>query len=41
MQKLFAYVRVSSTRQGDGASLDAQKESIRNYAKLKGIEIIE
>jgi len=41
MQKVYGYVRVSTTKQGDGVSLDAQKESIENYAKHKNLEIIQ
>ncbi|MEO1700614.1 MAG: recombinase family protein [Pseudomonadota bacterium] len=41
MKTSFAYVRVSTTKQGDGASLDAQTEAIKSYAARNGITITE
>jgi site-specific DNA recombinase len=40
MQRLFAYVRVSTTRQGQGVSLQEQQAVIRDYAAARGFEII-
>lgn len=40
MKKMFAYVRVSTARQGLGASLEAQQESIRRFAATKDMDIV-
>lgn len=37
--KYFAYIRVSTQKQGEGVSLDAQKEAINNFAKQEGFAI--
>lgn len=39
--KLLGYVRVSTTNQANGFSLESQKESIENYCKLYGHEVIQ
>jgi len=39
MTKCFAYTRVSSQKQGEGASLEAQKEAIQFYAERNNITI--
>ena len=40
MNKYFAYIRVSTTRQGEnGVSLQAQREAIQRYAEKNGLEI--
>lgn len=39
LKKFFAYIRVSTTKQGEGVSLDVQKEAIRRYAERHGLEI--
>lgn len=41
MKRCYGYIRVSTVRQGDGVSLDAQKEAIRAFASHNEIEIIE
>ena len=41
MQKVYGYVRVSTTKQGDGVSLEAQKDSIKRYAKANHLQVIE
>jgi DNA invertase Pin-like site-specific DNA recombinase len=39
-KKYFAYIRVSTPRQGErGVSLPEQKEAIERYAKSKNLEI--
>jgi DNA invertase Pin-like site-specific DNA recombinase len=39
---VIGYVRVSSVKQVDeGASLDAQRESIRTYCKLHGLHLVD
>lgn len=40
MKKCFGYVRVSSHKQGEGVSLDAQKDAILHFAEGNGIAII-
>jgi site-specific DNA recombinase len=35
----FGYVRVSTVRQGDGVSLDAQKEAIERYCSKQGLSL--
>ncbi|WP_417519707.1 recombinase family protein [Minwuia sp.] len=39
MKTCFAYVRVSTVRQGDGVSLEAQKEAIGHFAAQNEIKI--
>jgi site-specific DNA recombinase len=42
MKKYFAYVRVSTLRQGDkGVSLPEQRDAIKRYARRKGLIITE
>ena len=41
MKSCFGYVRVSTLKQGDGVSLDAQKDAILAYAAKNNIEISE
>ena len=41
MKKLFGYVRVSTLKQGDGVSLDAQREAIEEYATRNDIQVIQ
>ena len=38
-RKYFAYVRVSTIKQGEGASLEAQTDAIQNYAENHGLTI--
>jgi DNA invertase Pin-like site-specific DNA recombinase len=37
MKRCFGYIRVSTLRQGDGASLDAQRTAIESYAARNGL----
>ena len=39
MNIVYGYVRVSTTRQGDGASLEAQRDSIEYFAKSNNLVI--
>ena len=39
MKQCFGYVRVSTVKQGDGVSLEAQKDAILEYASRKGLTI--
>jgi|TARA_R110002049_G_scaffold269919_2_gene446829 site-specific DNA recombinase len=39
MKECFGYIRVSTMKQGDGVSLEAQKEAILNFASRHGISI--
>ncbi len=39
MKPCFGYIRVSTTRQGDGASLDAQRDAITSFASQNGLTI--
>lgn len=41
MKQCFGYVRVSTVKQGDGVSLEAQKDAILDYAHRKGLAISE
>ncbi|RLJ40687.1 DNA invertase Pin-like site-specific DNA recombinase [Litoreibacter meonggei] len=41
MKPCFGYIRVSTVRQGDGASLEAQKDAITGFASQNNIEIVE
>lgn len=40
MKQCFGYVRVSSLKQGEGVSLDAQKDAIQVFAERNNIKII-
>jgi len=40
MQKVFGYVRVSTTKQGDGVSLEAQTESIQKFAEANNLFVV-
>ncbi|NEK25243.1 recombinase family protein, partial [Sulfitobacter sp. JBTF-M27] len=39
MNSCFGYIRVSTQKQGEGVSLDAQKEAIQVFARQKGLTI--
>ena len=39
--RCYAYTRVSTVKQGEGVSLEAQREAIEVYAAKHQIEIIE
>ena len=39
MKQCFGYVRVSTLKQGEGVSLEAQKDAILEYANRKGLAI--
>ncbi|WP_108811911.1 recombinase family protein [Sphingorhabdus sp. Alg231-15] len=41
MKRCYGYVRVSTVKQGEGVSLDAQKEAISDFARRNGFDIIE
>ncbi|ANK81528.1 MAG: resolvase [Rhizobiales bacterium NRL2] len=41
MKKCFGYTRVSSVKQGEGVSLEAQREAIQAFADRHDIEIVE
>lgn len=42
MKRFFAYIRVSTVRQGEkGVSLQEQKDAIANYARRNDIEIVQ
>ena len=42
MGKVFAYARVSTTRQGErGVSLPEQRDAISRYAERHGLEIVQ
>lgn len=40
MKTYYSYIRVSTARQGEGASLDVQKDTNANYAKQRGMKIV-
>ncbi|MGV6805210.1 MAG: recombinase family protein [Ruegeria sp.] len=40
MKPCFGYIRVSTVRQGDGASLEAQKDAITGFASQNNLQII-
>lgn len=40
-KRYFGYIRVSSTKQGDSASLPAQKRIIKEYAKKHNLKIVK
>lgn len=39
MKRCFGYVRVSTVKQGDGVSLEAQKDAILAFAERNNVEI--
>jgi site-specific DNA recombinase len=41
MKQCFGYVRVSTLKQGEGVSLEAQKDAILEYANRKGLAICQ
>jgi site-specific DNA recombinase len=41
MKKVFGYIRVSTVKQGNGVSLQEQKESIIRYAEKNNLNIIQ
>jgi len=41
MKEYFAYTRVSTVKQGDGVSLEAQRDAIEVYAERHGLRIVE
>ena len=41
MKQLFAYIRVSTAKQGQGVSLQEQRAAIERYATRTGIQIIQ
>ena len=41
MKSCYGYVRVSTVKQGDGVSLEAQKDAILEYARRKNLTISE
>jgi DNA invertase Pin-like site-specific DNA recombinase len=41
MKKVYGYIRVSTTKQGEGVSLIEQKDAITRYATQYSLEIIE
>jgi site-specific DNA recombinase len=41
MTQYFGYVRVSTLKQGEGASIDAQKDAIEAYAARNGLTLAE
>lgn len=41
MKTCFGYIRVSTARQGDGASLEAQKDAIKAFASQNNLTVIK
>lgn len=41
MKRCFAYVRVSTAKQGEGVSLEAQKEAITAFSEREGFQITQ
>lgn len=41
MKRCYAYIRVSTVKQGDGVSLEAQQEAITAFASRENLQIIE
>lgn len=41
MKRCFGYVRVSTVKQGDGVSLEAQKDAILEYARRRNLTITQ
>ena len=38
--RCYVYIRVSTTMQVDGYSLDAQREKLKRYAEFQNMEIV-
>lgn len=41
MKNIYAYIRVSTVKQGDGVSLEVQKKDIERFAQQKNLNIVE
>ncbi|MEM9761631.1 MAG: recombinase family protein [Pseudomonadota bacterium] len=41
MKRCYAYARVSTAKQGEGVSLEAQRDAITAYAQREGFEIVQ
>ena len=41
MKQCFAYIRVSTVKQGEGVSLEAQRDAITDFAGRRNLHIIE
>jgi DNA invertase Pin-like site-specific DNA recombinase len=41
MKSYFAYIRVSTPKQGKGVSLEEQQAAIKAHAERRGIEVVE
>ena len=41
MKQCYGYVRVSTQKQGEGVSLDAQREAIERFAAQRDLRISE
>ncbi|MBL7789369.1 MAG: recombinase family protein [Chitinophagales bacterium] len=41
MKNIYAYIRVSTVKQGDGVSLEVQKRDIERFAQQKNLNIVE
>lgn len=41
MKNVYAYIRVSTTKQGEGVSLEVQKEAIERYATSNNLSIVQ
>ena len=41
MEKVYGYIRVSTTKQGEGVSLQEQKSAIQEFARKKDLEILQ
>ena len=39
-KKCYTYIRVSTTMQVEGYSLDAQKDKLKKYAEFQNMEIV-
>ena len=39
--RCYVYIRVSTTMQVDGYSLDAQRDKLRKYAEYQNMEIVQ
>ena len=40
MKKVYGYTRVSTVKQGEGVSLEVQKESIQRYAEKNDLQVV-